>query len=349
VLVEVSRLRATGRAREAVPGLEAAVETCEDPSVRASRLMALGALRWSIGEPTGAREAFQAAMPALATPSARSRAAAGAGAAALQEGDLPAALDLLVVARAEAEIAADPARQVLALVNLAEARALAGELGEALRVARRAVALAEGLRDRAIECMAVRHLGQVLLDAGQFAEAAGVLADASALAHAADVADERLAAHVLRAACSLRTPGGAAAAMDRLSPWLGRAALDAEGFLPRGRAMWVRAAVGLGDARMRERALQGAVGGLSDPRAHVRVRVGLELALAGRALGAREQVRAWAAAARDEARRCGFALLVAPAASLCAWADGSPVPPAPERHGLDGAARDAYLASLQVG
>jgi tetratricopeptide (TPR) repeat protein len=349
VLVEVARLRASGRAREAVPGLEAAVDGCEDASLRASRLLALGALRWSIGEPSAARAAFLAALPSLAGASARSRAAAGAGAAALQDGDLPGALDLLVVARTEAEIAGDAARQVLALVNLAEARALSGALGEALRVARRAVALAEGIQDRAIECAAVRHLGQVLLDAGQFAEAARRLADASALARASEVADERLAAHVLRAACSLRETAGAAAALDRLSPWLGRAPLDAEGFLPRGRAMWVRAAVGLGDVRMRERALDVAVTGLSDRRAHVRVRVAIELAFAARALGAREQARAWAGEAHAEATACGFGLLVAQAAPLCAWAEGRAAPPPPEDHGLDDSARDAYVASLRVG
>ncbi len=335
VLAEVARLRAAGRPADAVPPLEAALAVPQDEGTRASRLMALGALRWTVADPARARAAYEEALPALHSPTLRSRAAIGAGASALQLGDLAGALDHLLIARTEAEVAGDVPRQVLALVNLAEARGYAGELGEALRLARRALMLAEGLRDRGLEAMATRHLGQLLLDAGQVTEASRRLADASALARAADLPDERLAAHVLRARASLVEARGAAAALDRLQPLLAHKGADPEGFLPRARAAWARAAAGLRDGRMRARAEAEASAALVDPRVHVRVGVLVDLALAALTAGETERASDRATQAHDLARAHGFHLLAWQAARVQARAHGDPLPGAGAlAHGL---------------
>lgn len=334
VLAEVARLRADGRVRDAVAPLEAALhEPALAVSARAARLLALGALCWSIGDPARARQACESALPLLAEPGLRSRAHVGAGASALQLGEPAAALDHLEAARVEADLAGDLGRGVLALVNLAEARSLAGNLAGALADARRAVGLAAGLRDRAIEGMAIRHLGQVLLEMGQYVEAGQRLADAAALARAADLTELRASAWSLRARTHLEARPGdrvaAAAALDRLRPLLGEShglVVDPEGTLPRARATWLRVAARLGDRGMVARARDACEPGLADLRVPLRTEVLLTCAHAALELRDGGHAAQLATRAHELALAHGLALLAWRSARLLARVAGAPLP-----------------------
>ncbi|MFZ5477512.1 MAG: BREX system ATP-binding domain-containing protein [Myxococcota bacterium] len=327
LLGEVAGLRAAGRLAEAEARLMEGVS--EAPT--APRLLALGAVLWSAGANTRARTMFEEALAVAGSPSLRARAATGAGACALQAGELSAALDRLTEAVTEAGLAREEGRMVLALLNLAEARAVGGELAEALRTARRALAIAEGLRDRALECAALRHYGQVLLDVGLAAEAGRRLADASALARAAELHEERVAAHALRARAALEERASsrtaAAAALDRLLPLLGEERPDPEGFRLLVRCVWAQAAASLGDARMYQRARAEADPSLAGRRLSVRMRADLLLARA--ALLAEEPADAVARATRvkAEAEPRGFRLLAWEAERVLARAANAALPP----------------------
>jgi hypothetical protein len=344
LLTEVASLRAAGRMAEAEATLTEALLGGDAP--RVPRLLALGAVLWQAGANTRARAAFEEALAGADTPDLRARAATGAGACALQAGDLAGALDRLAWAVTEAQLARDEARLVLAMLNLAEARSLAGEMAEALRVARRALAGAEGLRDRALECAALRHYGQVLLDVGLAGEAGRRLADASALARAAELHEERIAAHALRARAALEERAasrtGAAAALDRLLPLLPEERPDPEGFRLLVRCVWAQAAATMGDARMYRRARAEADPTLAGRRLSVRMRA--ELLLARAALLAEEPDDAVARARRvkAEAEPRGFRLYVWEADRVLARARSEALPPPGElAAGLTPEERDA--------
>jgi tetratricopeptide (TPR) repeat protein len=353
VLVEVARLRAQGRAREAVAPLQAALAEPVDPQVRAARLLALGTLSWSTGDPVRARSACAEAARDLPRADMRSRALVGAGAAALQLGDVPGARDHLEAALVEAQIAGDIGREVIALVNLAEARMLGGALADGLRAATRAHALAAALRDRAVECLALRHLGQVLLELGRTTEAAAHLADAAALARAADLPEWRAAAWALRARANLDAAASdadaarvaASAALDRLRPLMTGAdvlALDPDGILPRARGTWLRAAARLRDTSLVARARAASTPGLQDPRIPVRLEVRLAWSDAAATLGDTHQAVAHADDARELAQSHALVLHVWLAERAAARARRQPLPvPGPLALGLDAATADA--------
>jgi hypothetical protein len=340
VLLEVARLRASGRDVDAIAPLEAVADAPAEPAVRAARLLTLGALRWSIADPERARAAYEAAVPIAGSAAVRSRALVGAGASALQCGHVDAAVDRLDGAVVEAELARDVPRIVLALVNAAEARALGGSLDEALRAARRAVALAQQTRNRAFECLAVRHLGQVLLDVNLAAEAADRLADASALARAADLEDERVAAHVLRARASLlERPDhrvAAAAALERILPLLSDNRRDPEGFRVRARAVWAEAAAVLGDTRMHARARDATLEMLVGVAPLASFRARLPLARGMLVAGNRDEAARMASEVAQEATACGLRLLAWRAGRISARATGAPLePPGTLANGLE--------------
>jgi tetratricopeptide (TPR) repeat protein len=355
VLLEVARLRAQGRALEAMAPLEAAVEEPSDDSTRVARLLALAALCWSVGDPARARGACESALERVDAPTLRSRAHAGAGASSLQLGDVAGALDHLAAAQIEAQLDGDAGREVIALVNLAEARTLGGELAEGLRTARRALTMAEALRDRAVECMALRHLGQVLLEIGLHGEASQRLADAATLARAAELPEWRAAAWTLRAVCALDSHRGgarddatrvaAASALDRLRPLLGERELlpvDPEGVLPRARGAWLRAAARLGDRGMIARAAQACRPGLEDARLPVRLEVRLAASEAAWILGEDDQATTLAHGAATEAGAAGFKLHAWRAACMLARLRGAQTPPPGElAFGLDAEAAAA--------
>ncbi len=246
-----------------------------------ARWLRLGVLRWEEGDVVRALAAYRRARAMTADPARRSRASVGIGISSMLAGDLPAALDALSSAATDAALAREVDREVIALVDLCEARALAGEFDEALRCGNRALSLAQGLRDRRLECAALRHLGMALLDAGRPGEAAPKLAEASALARAVGDDEERVAAHVLRARAVMdERPGdraAAAAALDRLLPLLGETGPDPEGFRLLMRATWARAAATLGDTRQYQRALAEADLELAGARIVVRRRAQEEL------------------------------------------------------------------------
>jgi tetratricopeptide (TPR) repeat protein len=332
VLDQVDELRRARRRGEARALLETALSGPETGDVRGGRLLALGALLWGDGEAAAARTVYEEALACVVDPSGRRVAALGVGVAALQTGALNPALDQFTAVVTDAELAGETATAAAALMHLAEARAVSGHLADALRSARRALALAEGLRDRALECAATRHLGMVLLDAGRWAEAGRHLADASALARAADLAEERIAAQVLRARVTLEErPGNraaAAAAIDRLLPQLEAPGVDPGGFRLLARCVWAHAAAVLGDERMFRRALAGV-----DPQAargRVSLRLRADVLLARAALAANDPAEATrrARSVSEEASRLGFGLLAWEAARVLARAAGAPPPAA---------------------
>lgn len=342
VLAQAAALRDAGRHDDAEALLRAAPE---DAAARPGRLLLLGALRAHLGDATGARAAYEAALAEAHGPSLRVRATLGAGTAALAAGELRAALDHLTHAAVDAELLHDTPRAVTALLHIAEARALGGELAEALRTARRALALAEALRERALECTALRHLGQVLLDAGLAEEAGRRLADAAALARAADLDLERRASRLLRARAALEerpnNRTAAAAALDRLLPLLSDPGAD-PGFRLLVRAMWAQVAAGLGDAPMYRRAVSHA--DLADAGGRVALRLRAEVALARAAwlAGDRDAAQARATAAHAVADAHGFRLLAWDAARIAARAAGHPMPPLGAlADGLDAAGQKA--------
>jgi tRNA A-37 threonylcarbamoyl transferase component Bud32/tetratricopeptide (TPR) repeat protein len=332
LLARVASLRRTGRVPEAEALLLTALAGPADPEVRGGRLVALGSVRWNGGDVAGARIAFEEAFQSVHDPSLRLRACIGVGICALQEGDLEVALDRFAQAATEADLAGDTRLATIALLNLAEARAIGGELAEALRSARRAHALAEGLRDRELECAALRHLGQAFLDVGLPVDAGRVLADASAIARAGDLADERLAAQILRARATLEqrpdNRTAAAAALDRILPQLGVAPADPEGFRLLARCVWAHAAAVLGDDRMYRRALAEADPDLARGRLSVRLRAELLLARAALAAGDLAEATARAHRVATEAESRGFALFAWEAARVLARAEGTPLPAA---------------------
>ncbi|MDP2315194.1 MAG: protein kinase [Pseudomonadota bacterium] len=331
LLGEVEVLRAAGRTAEAEAKLVAALAGPESGDVRGARLVVLGRLLWDAGEATGARAIFEEALATLVDPAARRRATVDLGVAALQTGDLDTALDRFTEAATDADLAGDAHTASLASMHLAEARALAGALADALRAARRALALAEGLRDRALECAAIRHLGQVLLDAGLASEAGRHLADASALARAADLAEERVAAQVLRARATLEerpnNRTAAASALDRLLPQLRAPASDPEGFHLLARCVWANAAGVLGDVRMYRRALAEADPAAARGRLTLRLRADVLLARAALAAGDLPEVTVRARRVCVEATARGFGLLAWEADRLLARAANTPLPP----------------------
>lgn len=265
-------------------GVERALVGAQPSEESAARWLRLGMLRWEAGDVVRALDAYRRARGMTHDPSRRGRASVGIGISSMLAGDLPSALDALSSAATDAALAREVDREVIALVDLCEARALAGEFDEALRCGNRALSLAQGLRDRRLECAALRHLGMALLDAGRPSEAAPKLAEASALARAAGDDEERVAAHVLRARAVMdERPGdraAAAAALDRLLPLLNEAGADPEGFRLLMRATWARAAATLGDTRQYQRALAEADLELAGARVVVRRRAEEELARA---------------------------------------------------------------------
>ncbi len=354
LLGDVAGLCAAGRAAEAEARLVSALAGPEVGDVRGARLVALGQLLWAAGEATGARAIFEESLTTLIDPAARRRATVALGIAALQTGDLDLALDRFTEAATDADLAGDAHTAALALMHLAEARALAGGLADALRAARRALALAEGLRDRALECAAIRHLGQVLLDAGLAAEAGRHLADASALARAADLAEERIAAQVLRARATLEerpeSRTAAASALDRVLPQLRTVTppvggppaparpddRDPEGFRLLARCVWANAAGNLGDVRMYRRALAEADPAAARGRLSLRLRADVLLARAALSVGDLPEVTTRARRVVVEATARGFGLLAWEAERLLARANGAPLPPPGELvRGLD--------------
>lgn len=315
VLGEAHRLDSAGKESEAITLLRAQPDTLP-------RQLLLGRLLWRVGDLAGAAAAFDAVLTGAPGGLLRARAAIGAGATALHLGNLPVALDRFTQAVTEAGLpgSAGLARGhlVIALVNLAEARALAGDTGDAVRAARRALDIAQAERDRALECLATRCLGRVQMDAGQFAEATTTLADAAALARAADMREERLIARVLRADLGMRmAPRGegpadiaarrtaATAAQDRLLPLLtgARTAVDPEGWGALTHAVYARVAARLGDGRGLAKSTAAAERLLDGVGVPGRLRVQLALAaawlegpVATRAEGARREAAAaaWA-------------------------------------------------------
>ncbi len=265
LLAEAHRLDDAGRGPEALALLTAQPDTLP-------RQLLIGRLQWRAGALGPAQAAFEAVLEGAPGGVLRARAAIGAGATALHAGNLAVALDRFTQAVTEAAIpgSAGNARGhvVLACVNLAEARSLAGDMPHALRAARRALDIATAERDRGLECLAKRTLGRVEMDAGRYIDAAATLADASALARAADLGEERLIAHVLRADLGLRASAAeargipdraarasvlktaATAAQDRLLPLLTSAGRgpDPEGWRALVRAVHARAVARLGDA-----------------------------------------------------------------------------------------------------
>jgi tetratricopeptide (TPR) repeat protein len=331
VLDEVDALRRARRRGEARARLEAALAGPETGDVRGGRLLALGALLWGDGEAAAARRVYEEALTCVIEPAGRRVAALGVGVAALQTGALDPALDHFSAVVTESELAGETATAAAALMHLAEARAVSGHLADALRSARRALALAEGLRDRGLECAAARHLGMVLLDAGRWAEAGRHLADASALARAADLAEERIAAQVLRARVTLEerpdNRAAAAAAIDRLLPQLEAPGTDPGGFRLLARCVWAHAAAALGDDRMFRRALASADPAAAQGRVSLRLRADVLLARAALAAGDAKEAAGRARAAREEASSLGFTLLAWEAERVVARAAGAPLPP----------------------
>ncbi len=343
VLEEVERLRKARRRDEASALLVSALAEPVDGDVRGARLLALAALLWGDGEAAGARAVYEEALACVVDPAGRRVAALGVGVTALQTGSLDLALDRFTEVVTDAELAGDSSTAAAALMHLAEARAVSGSLAEALRAARRALALAEGIRDRALECAAARHLGMVLLDAGLTADAARHLADASALARAADLAEERIAAQVLRARATLEerpdSRTAAAAALDRVLPQLAAAGTDPGGFRLLARCVWAQAAAALGDVRMFRRALAEADPNQARGRLSLRLRAEVLLARAALAAGDPAEATTRARSTRAEAAGRGFALLAWEADRVVARAAGTPLPPPGELAvGLDPAA-----------
>ena len=338
VLVEVEALRAAGRPAEAEARLVAALAEPDGGDVRGARLLALGQLLWAAAEAVSARAVLEEALATLVDPAARRSATVALGVAALHTGDLDTALDRLTEAATDADLAGDAHTAALASMHLSAARALSGALADALRAARRALALAEGLRDRALETAAIRHLGQVLLDAGLSAEAGRRLADASALARAADLAEERVTAQVLRARATLEerpdNRTAASAALDRLLPQLRATAPDPEGFRLLGHCVWAQAAGVLGDVRMYRRALaevDPGGGTVTHARGRLALRLRADVLLSRAALSAGDlpEVATRAERVRVEAAARGFHLLAWEAERLLARASGAPLPPLP--------------------
>jgi hypothetical protein len=222
----------------------------------------------------------------------------------------------------DADIAGDRRTAALACLDLAEARVLHGEPADALRCARRAVDEARAIRDVALQAKASRALGQVLLDLGVPAEAEPILGDASALARAAGVAEERLAAHVLRARATLDARPGdltaASVALDRLAPWGSEAGPDPESVYPLLHGVRARAHAVLGQTdRATEEGRRAQAGGARAPRA-MRLRAGNEVVRAWVTSGEVDTARALAASMAAEAQAGGMRLLAWEAGSLAA-------------------------------
>jgi tetratricopeptide (TPR) repeat protein len=334
LLEEVRQLRAQNRVGEAVHLLEEGLSGRGD--LPAGRLLALGSIAWNQGNAAAAWTYYARALGMAEHPLYKARGHIGIGISALQVGHVEAALDHFERGRVEASVAEDTRREVIALLNLAEARCWVGQLALALAAARRAVGLADGIKDRELECSALRHLGQVLIELGMPTEAGRHLADASALAKALGLEEERLAVHVLRAwAALLERPGdrtAAAAALDRLSPLLSSPppAADPEGFWLQLQGVRAWAAAILGDNRGYARARTEADTSKAGMRVTVRLRGELLLAEAARMAGEEEDARRRAQSAATEARLRGFRLLLWEAERLLARLDGRPLPPPSE-------------------
>lgn len=327
ILATVDLLKERGRRRDAIALLGSALH---EEELRGGRLLALAALLWGEGDAWAANRLYGEALTLLTDIEGRRAAKLGLGVTALQGGALRAALDRLRELADEADDARDVRMASAALLHLAEAQAMAGALATALETARRAVILAESLRDRPLECAAVRHLGMILLDAGYPAEAGRRLADASALARASDLAEERLAAQVLRARASLderpdqRT--AAAAAIDRVLPQLTAPGDDRGGFRLLGRCIWAHAAAVLGDHRMYRRASDAADPSALAGRACMRMRVLVLLARAALAAGNTARAEELALEVISEATERGFVLFAWEGARILARVRGEPLP-----------------------
>ncbi len=347
LLDEVQQLRTAGRGAEAARLLEEGLAGRGD--VVAGRLLALGSIAWNQGNASAAWAFYARALGMAEHPLYKARGHIGVGISALQVGHVEAALDHFERGRVEASVAEDTRREVIALLNLAEARCWVGQLALAVAAARRAVGLADGIKDRELECSALRHLGQVLIELGMPTEAGRHLADASALAKALGLEEERLAVHVVRAwAALLERPGdrmAAAAALDRLSPLLSSPAptSDPEGYWLQLQGVRAWAAAILGDLRGYARARTEADTSKAGTRVTVRLRGELLLAEAARMAGEEEEARRRGQSAATEARLRGFRLLLWEAERLLARLEGRPLPPPTELAvGLSAAEAEAF-------
>ncbi len=307
---------------------------------------------WSRGEVRQAARAFQAGLDAD-DPRARGRAALGLARCLLVEGGAPRALTLLEEAASLLGAAGDQAGSGVARAHLASLLALVGRLGEGLALARELEPLSHGLGNPVAECAILRSQGELLLDVGLPDEAGRVLADVSALSHAAGLAWDRWVAHLLRARATLDARPGvrtaSAAALDRLFRVLGEPALpDPEGHGPFCQSLLARAAAGLGDGRMFQRAQEAASPtGRGSPEA---VRTRVQAALAWVAAGQPEEAVPGLEAAHDEARMAGLSLLAWQAARWRARIEGADLPPPePFLAGLDPAVQRALERSPELG
>ncbi|MBN1335261.1 MAG: protein kinase [Deltaproteobacteria bacterium] len=297
---------------------------------------------WSRGEVHEAAQAFAAAL-GEDDPMARGRAALGLGRCALLEGQAPRALARMEEAADVLQGTGDLAEGAVARAHLASVLALVGRPAEALALAAELGLLSHGLGDPLAECTILRLNGGVYLEVGLLDEAGHVLADASALSHATRLAWDRWVVHLLRARATLdarpdaRT--AAAAALDRLFRVLGDPPLpDPEGHGPLCQAILARAAAGLGDGRMFQRAQKAVVWrGTGSPEA---IRTRIQAARAWARAGQPEEAARGFDTAQAEARAAGLELLAWQAARLLARLEGGDLLPPPGfLVGLDAGAR----------
>lgn len=331
----------------AITALLQAVAAAHDPGrATAERRLLLAALHWYLRDAAGAAAQWTAVRSEAADPRHRARAAIGLGVLHMQAGALDSALNELSHAQIDADLANDTHIVILACLDLAEARALRGQLPDALRAGRRARDEARALRDGALEAKANRALGQVYADIGLWRAAEATLADASALARAANLDDERLVAHALRAQVALdarpadRT--AAAVALDRLLSLGG--GQDPEGLGALVHAVRAEAYGRLGEPLRAHDSLARALSARPPPTAAIRV--DLRIARAYAELGDVGSARALLARAALAAQTRGLPLFAWRAACALARLDGAaPPPPGALLEGLTAEEAAALLAS----
>jgi tetratricopeptide (TPR) repeat protein len=328
--------RDEGRWSEAGEKLRVLVAEAErqgNPVLLARAVAGLGTVDWAMGHSATAEAAFRRALDLAPNDLlAVGNAWNALGILEVQAGRPAPALDFFARAATAFQQGRFPSREVASWLNLAEARSMAGQLAGSLDAADRAVALAQGLAQAPLECASLRHKGLVLLDVGLAEESGRTLADATALAHAARLAGERFAAHVLRAQASLDAQPGtrmaAAAATDRLLRVLGEAdETDPEGHRPLAQALLARAAAILGDGRTFHRASHQALASGSDRISPVWIRILLQVARARWTAGQRSEALENLNEARVHAETQGFLLLAWEAALLLAQLGNRPLPP----------------------